>query len=254
MRFLVGYPDKLTRYDDVAVRRDDPVGNAEHAGAARFALAWPTDRDEFYDPITTVHGSSSNLLVSVVFPAGFMQPPVFDPRVDAPINFGGFGGVIGHEITHNFDDEGRKFDGDGNVAPWWSDADVTAYRAHAACFSDEYARFQIEDGEHLDGDLTLSENIADNGGLRLAWDALQPAFEGAKIDGFTPAQRFFLAWGQIRCENITPEALRAQVHGNPHSPGRFRVDGVVVNLPEFARAFSCPAGAPMAPANRCTLW
>ena len=147
-----------------------------------------------------------------------------------------------------------KFDVDGNLAPWWSDADVAAYQARAACFVDEYAQFRIDDGTPLDGRLTLGENLADNGGLRLAWDALQPSADGPRIDGFTPAQRFFLAWAQIRCENTTPEAARLAVHSDPHAPGRWRVDGVVRNLPEFAAAFSCGSGAPMAPVARCRLW
>jgi predicted metalloendopeptidase len=193
-------------------------------------------------------------MVSVGFTAGFLQPPVFDAALDDPINFGGFGGVIGHEITHHFDDEGRKFDVDGNLATWWSADDVASYQARAACFVDEYARFRIDDGTPVDGRLTLGENLADNGGLRLAWDALKPSSDGPRIDGFTPAQRFFLAWGQIRCENTTPRAARAQVQGDPHSPGRWRVDGVVRNMPEFAAAFSCAAGSPMAPATRCRLW
>ncbi|HEX3764914.1 MAG TPA: M13 family metallopeptidase [Kofleriaceae bacterium] len=259
MRFGIGYPERWKSYDALVVRADDPVGNALRAGELATArelakLGQPVDRDEFFSLPQSLDGSGTNRLVAIQFTAGFLQPPVFDPRIDPPINFGGFGGVIGHEITHHFDDEGRKFDVDGNLASWWSDADVAAYQGRAACFVDEYARFQIEDGTPLDGRLTLGENLADNGGLRLAWDALQPSADGPRIDGVTPAQRFFLAWGQIRCENVTPEAARLQVHNDPHSPGRWRVDGVVRNLPEFAAAFGCPRGAAMAPAERCRLW
>ncbi|HEX3476178.1 MAG TPA: M13 family metallopeptidase [Kofleriaceae bacterium] len=278
MRFNIGYPDRWKSYDALVVRADDPVGNTLRAGQLATArelakLGQPTDRGEFFALPQSLDGSGTNRLVSIQFTAGFLQPPVFDPRVDDPINFGGFGGVIGHEITHHFDDEGRKFDVDGNLAPWWSDADVAAYQARAACFVDEYTQFRIDDGTPLDGRLTLGENLADNGGLRLAWDALQKSAGGPRIDeqreakgggaggnaprgidGFTPAQRFFLAWAQIRCENTTPEAARVAVHSDPHAPGRWRVDGVVRNLPEFAAAFSCPSGAPMAPAARCRLW
>jgi len=259
MRFTIGYRDHWNDYTTIATRRDDAAGNAQRGYAAAMTrelakLAKPTDRDEFFALPQNLDGFGTNSLVSVGFTAGFLQPPVFDARKDDPINFGGFGGVIGHEITHHFDDEGRVFDVDGNVAPWWSDDDVAAYRARAQCFVDEYSRFQIDDGTHVDGKLTLGENLADNGGLRVSWDALRPSATGPRIDGFTPAQRFFLAWGQIRCENTTPQAARSQVHGDPHSPGRFRVDGVVSNMPEFAEAFACKAGSPMAPATRCRLW
>lgn len=259
IRFTIGYSDRWKSYDALVVRGDDPVGNTLRARALAAArdlakLAAPTDRDEFFALPQQLAGSSANLRVSVEFTAGFLQPPVFDAGIDDAINFGGFGAVIGHEITHHFDDEGRKFDVDGNVAPWWSAGDVARYEARAACFVDEYAQFRIPDGTPIDGRRTLGENLADNGGLRLAWDALQPSSAGPAIDGFTPAQRLFLAWAQIRCENTTPEAARAQVHGDEHSPGRWRVDGVVRNMPEFAAAFGCRSGAPMAPAARCRLW
>jgi predicted metalloendopeptidase len=135
---------------------------------------------------------------------------------------------------------------------WWSEEDVANFERRAQCFVDEYARFRLGDGTPIDGKLTLGENIADNGGIRLSWAALHPT--GASIDGFTPAQRFFLAWGQIRCENVTPEKAHLLAKTDPHAPGRFRVNGVVSNMPEFARAFSCRAGSPMSPANRCALW
>jgi len=259
MRFTIGYSDRWKSYDALDVRADDPAGNAQRAIALTTArelakLGKPTDRDEFFALPQQLDGFGTNAMVSVGFTAGFLQPPVFDAALDDPINFGGFGGVIGHEITHHFDDEGRKFDTGGNLAPWWSPDDIARYQARAACFVDEYAQFRIDDGTPVDGQLTLGENLADNGGLRLAWDALQPSTERPRIDGFTPAQRFFLAWGQIRCENTTARAARAQVQGDGHSPGRFRVDGVVRNMPEFAAAFSCAAGSPMAPATRCRLW
>jgi putative endopeptidase len=259
IRFTIGYSDAWKSYDGVEVRADDPVGNAQramaHAAARELGKQGkPTDRDEFFSLAQKLSGFSTSAMVSVGFTAGYLQPPVFDATIDEPINFGGFGAVIGHEITHHFDDEGRKFDVDGNVAPWWSAGDVASYQARAACFVDEYAQFRIDDGTPVNGRLTLGENLADNGGLRLAWNALRPATTGPMIDGFTPAQRFFLAWGQIRCENTTPRAARAQVQGDGHSPGRFRVNGVVRNMPEFAEAFSCPAGSAMAPSARCRLW
>ena len=259
LRFTIGYRERWKTYDGLALRPDDPVGNAVRAGELASArelakLGHPADRDEFAALAQDVDGFGTNSLVSVGFTAGFLQPPVFDDRVDDAINFGGFGGVIGHEISHHFDDQGRRFDVDGNVAPWWSPDDVAGYERRAACFVDEYARFALDDGTPVDGRLTLGENLADNAGLRIAWDALRPSATGPQIDGFTPAQRFFLAWGQIRCENATAEAARRQVHADPHAPGRFRVNGVVSNMPELAVAFGCQAGTAMAPNARCRLW
>ena len=258
-RFHVGYPDQWNSYDSVVVRRDDPVGNAERARMAEVArelglLGRPTDRDEFGELVQSVEGFGSKPLVSTGFTAGFLQPPVFDPTIDDAVTYGSFAAVAGHELTHQFDDEGRKYDVDGNVRAWWSAEDVARYEERARCVTDEYGRFHIEDGTAVDGKLTLGENIADNGGIRLAWETAHPSGAGPAIDGFTAAQRFFLAWGQIRCENATPEAARRQVESDAHAPGRFRVDGVVENMPEFAEAFACKAGAPMAPVARCRVW
>jgi putative endopeptidase len=259
MRFLIGTPARWRSYDDVDVRRDDPVGNAERAAAAatRFELAKlgkPTDRDEMFEPAQSEAGYGVKSEVSVGFSAGFLQPPVLDAHADDAVTLGGMGAVIGHEITHHFDDVGRKYDVDGNIAPWWSAEDSAHYEQRAACFVAEYEHFHIADGTPVDGRLTLGENLADNGGLRIAWDALGPGQRGASIEGFTPAQRFFLGWARLRCENVTPEAARAQVHSDPHAPGEARVNGVVRNMPAFASAFGCRAGTPMAPTERCSLW
>ena len=259
MRFQIGYSDHWKAYDALVIRRDDPVGNAVRASQLATArelakLGHPPDRDEFFGLPQELNGFGTPTLVTVGFTAGFLQPPVFDPAGDDAVNFGAFGGVIGHEITHHFDDQGRKYAVDGRLAPWWSADDVARYEARAACFVGEYAGFHIDDGTPVDGALTLGENLADNGGLQLAWQAAQPALAGPPIDGFTPAQRFFLAWAQIRCENATPETARALVHRDPHAPGRWRVNGVVANMPAFAEAFGCKPGAPMAPEQRCRLW
>lgn len=257
---VIGGSNRLRNLDPVTVRADDLFGDVWRARAFEEQrelglLSHPTDREEFFDQLPQdLDGFTAHEMLGVGFTAGFLQPPVFDERMDDAVNFGGLGGVIGHELTHELDDEGRKFDVDGNLRPWWSPEDIAGYEARAQCFVDEYSRFHTEEGTPLDGKLTLSENLADNGGLRLSYEALHPSETGPTVDGFTPAQRFFLAWGQIRCENVTPETERRQALTDGHSAGRWRVDGVVSNLPEFAHAFSCAAGAPMAPERRCRLW
>jgi putative endopeptidase len=257
---VVGGSRRMRDYAGLDVRADDAFGDTWRAREAdtRWQLAQlgaPIDRERFFDtPAQDLDGFSAPHFVAIGFTAGLLQPPVFDAAIDDAVNFGGLGGVMGHELSHEFDDEGRKFDADGNLHPWWTPADIAQFETRAQCFIDEYAQFHAEEGTPLDGKLTLGENIADNGGLQLAYAALRPSSTAPARDGFTPLQRFFLAWGQIRCENVTPEAERRQVQTDGHSPGRWRVDGVVQNMPEFATAFACPAGAPMAPAKRCRLW
>jgi len=211
-------------------------------------------RDVLRIAVAGVDGFEAHELLELGFTAGFLQSPVFDARTDDAVNDGGLGGVIGHELSHEVDDEGRKYDVDGYLHPWWSSEEVARYEQRAQCFIDEYSRFRTEEGTPLDGKLTLGENLADNNGVRASYDTLHPSESGLKLDGFTPAQRFFLAWGQIRCENVAPEAERRQAFTNEHASDRWRVDGVVSNIPEFASAFACKAGAPMAPEKRCRLW
>jgi endothelin-converting enzyme/putative endopeptidase len=255
---VIGASNRMRSLEGLKLDDADAFGNAWR-GEARFiadayATIGPTDRESFFDTLPQLSDAfGSKSLNAVGLTAGFLQPPVFDPAMDDAVNFGGLGSVIGHELSHRFDDEGRKYDASGNLRSWWSDEDVANFEKRAQCFVDEYSRFRLDDGTPVDGKLTLGENIADNGGIRLSWAALHPT-NGPSIDGLTPAQRFFVAWGQIRCENVTPEKAHLLVKTDPHSPGRFRVNGVVSNLPDFARAFSCRAGAPMAPANRCALW
>jgi putative endopeptidase len=257
---VVGGSNRLQTYDGLVMRADDAFGDTwrarAHASRVELSLIGePHDRERFFDQLPhNLDAFSASQSVAVGFTAGFLQPPVFDPRLDDAVNFGGLGAVMGHELSHQFDDHGRKYDVEGNLHPWWSKEDVARFEERARCFVDEYARFRTDEGTPIDGKLTLGENIADNGGLRLAYAALQPSFEGPKTDGFTPAQRFFLAWGQIRCENVTPEAQRRRARHDSHAPGRARVNGVVSNMPEFARAFSCGGGAAMAPARRCRMW
>jgi len=215
----------------------------------------PVDREEFFDALPQqLDGFGSKSKNATGFTAGFLQPPIFDARMDDAVNYGGLGSVIGHELSHQFDDEGRKYDGEGNQRPWWSPEDVARFEARAKCFVDEYSSFKDEEGNPVDGKLTLGENMADNGGIRLSYRALAPSATAPKKDGFTAAQRFFLAWGQIRCENVTPQAAKRRATTDEHAPGRRRVNGVVSNMPEFASAFACKAGTPMAPTKRCAVW
>jgi endothelin-converting enzyme/putative endopeptidase len=173
------------------------------------------------------------------------------------LNYGGAGAVIGHELTHGFDDQGRQFDAAGNLKDWWTAEDAKAFESRAGCFVDQYAAYTAIDDVKLNGKLTLGENTADNGGLRLALMAYLASSAGATarpVDGFTPEQRVFLGWAQVWCESRRPAYERLQAQTNPHSPGRYRVNGVVSNMPEFQKAFSCPAGAPMVSQKSCRVW
>jgi predicted metalloendopeptidase len=193
---------------------------------------------------------------SINFPAGILQPPFFDPKRDLAVNYGAIGVVIGHEMTHGFDDQGRKYDADGNLRDWWTAQDGAEFEKRAACVADEYSSFTSVDDVKLNGRLTLGENTADNGGMRIAYMALQEALNGKseKIDGFTPEQRLFLGFAQVWCENMSPQEARNRAMTDPHSPGRFRVNGTVQNSPEFQKAFSCKAAQPMVSANACRVW
>jgi predicted metalloendopeptidase len=206
----------------------------------------------------TVNAYYSSLQNNINFPAGILAPPFFENRLDAAVNYGAIGSVMGHELTHGFDDQGRKFDGDGNLRNWWTKEDADEFQKRAECFIKEYSAFAPVDDVHLNGQLTLGENTADNGGVRLAFRALMKSLEGKpeppKIDGFTPQQRFFLGYAQVWCENIRPEDSRRRAQIDPHSPGRARVNDVVGNMPEFQAAFACREGQPMVHAPACRVW
>jgi len=257
----IGYPDKWRDYSSVAIRRDDAIGNGFRADQFEFLrqlnkIGKPVDRLEWGMTPPTVNAYYDPEMNNINFPAGILQPPFFDNKMDDGVNFGGIGMVIGHELTHGFDDEGRQFDAHGNLQDWWTPADAKEFESRTACLVKEYSSFSVAPGANVSGELTLGENTADNGGLRLALMALAntDGADGKSIDGFTPEQRVFLSFGQIWCENAREEAERLLVQTNPHSPPRFRVNGVVENMPEFQKAFACHAGQPMVSANACRVW
>jgi putative endopeptidase len=256
----IGYPDKWRDYGKLQIIRGDALGNdrraTEFESKRQLAkVGGPVDKSEWGMTPPTVNAYYNQLENNINFPAGILQPPFFDRKGDDAPNYGGIGAVIGHELTHGFDDKGSQFDAQGNLKDWWTEQDAKAFKARAQCLVDEYDGFVVVDDLHINGKLTLGENIADNGGLRVALMAYLANLGNAKtIDGFTPEQRLFLGWGQIWCENVSPEAARLQAQSNPHSAGRFRVNGVVRNMPEFQKAFQCKPDSPMAPEKRCSVW
>jgi len=263
----VGFPDHYRDYSSIEIKRDDFAGN--YVRASRFEsrrqinkIDKPVDKTEWGMTPPTVNAYYSPEVNEIVLPAGILQPPMFDLNADDAYSYGAIGRVIGHELTHGFDDEGRKFDADGNLTDWWTAADAKAFDERAACIADQYSHYSpVDDGNgkplYLNGKLTLGENVADNGGLRMTYRAYMKAHEGEEskvIDGFNPAQRVFLGYAISRCENVAPEQSRVLVRVDPHSPAKFRLIGPISNMQEFQDAFSCKAGQPMAPQNRCRVW
>ncbi len=260
----IGYPDKWRDYSKLQIGRQSYFANA--LAAARFETARelnkvekPVDRTEWGMTPQTVNAYYNGLQNEIVFPAGILQPPFFYRDYPAVMNYGAIGTVIGHELTHGFDDQGRKFDPKGEQREWWSKDSSEKFEKQAQCIADQYSGYEIEKGVKVNGKLTLGENIADNGGLKESWNAYK-AWEkrhggpSPSIDGLTPDQLFFIAHAQAWCTLITPEAARLQVTVDPHSPSQFRVFGPIANHPAFGEAFHCPAGAPMNPADKCVVW
>jgi predicted metalloendopeptidase len=258
----IGYPNKWRDYSKTRIERDDYFGNFTRTAAVLHEIRMehigqPTEKDEWTNmtppTVNAFYNSSTN---SINFPAGILQWPFFDPQRDLAVNFGGIGSVIGHEMTHGFDDQGRKYDGAGNLRDWWTAADAAEFEKRAACVANEYSGFSPLPDVKLNGRLTLGENTADNGGVRVALMALMDTLKGREdqVAGFTPEQRFFLGFAQSFCENTAPEQVRLRSLTDPHSPGRFRVNGTVQNMPEFQKAFSCKAGQPMVSTNACRVW
>jgi putative endopeptidase len=252
----IGYPDKWRDYSKLTIANDSYLDNVMRSTEFEFQrnldkIGKPVDRTEWGMTPPTINAYYNPSFNEIVFPAGILQPPFFDAKADDASNYGGIGVVIGHEITHGFDDQGRQFDADGNLKDWWTEQDGKNYDARAEAIAKQYDGYVPIDDVHINGKLTLGENIADLGGVRIAYMALQKALSGkpapAKIDGFTPAQRFFLSHAQVWKTLYRPEALRLQLATNPHSPGRFRVLGPLSNIPQFSEAFGCKesAGAPV---------
>jgi putative endopeptidase len=207
----------------------------------------PPTVNAYYDP----------QMNDINFPAGVLQPPLYDPKMDDAPNYGNTGGTIGHELTHGFDDEGRQFDAHGNLKDWWTDSDAKAFTGRAQCVVDQYAQYTVVDDIKINSKLTEGEDIADLGGLILAWMAWKEQTRTQPLtsrDGLTPEQRFFVGYAQWACENDRPENLRVSAVTDPHSPGKYRVNGLVVNMPEFEKAFACTPGKPMVKENRCRVW
>jgi putative endopeptidase len=266
IRNKIGYPDVYRDYSSVTIKSGDLLGNVQRADEFESKrqiakIGKPLDRKEWGMTPPEVNAYYSGSYNEIVFPAGILQPPFFDKAMDDSVNFGGVGLVIGHELTHGFDDQGRKFDPQGNLRDWWTEQDGKEFEKRVSCVADEYSNFVAVDDMKVNGRLTLGENTADNGGARIALRALEHMIaddktgkEGQKIDGYTPEQRFFLGFGRVWCEKQRPEYLRMQVTTNPHSPGKYRVDGVVQNMPEFQKAWGCKAGQPMVAENACHVW
>jgi len=258
----IGYPDRWRDYSSIEVGRGDYLGDAYRADAFEFRrqlgkVGKPVDRGEWAITPPTVNAYYNPLMNDINFPAGILQPPFYSQTADDAVNFGAIGAVIGHELTHGFDDSGRQFAANGNLQDWWTPADAKEFEARASCIADQYSGYTAVDDVKVNGRLTLGENTADNGGVRIGGIALANTLAGkpgAKVDGYTPEQRFYIGWAQIWCENVTPEMDRLLALTNPHSPGRYRVNGVVSNSPEFQKAWSCKPGAPMAPETRCRVW
>ena len=271
IRRKIGYPDKWRDYSSVKVSRDAWIEDLHHSAVYERdynfnKLGKPVDEKEWAMTPPTVNAYYDPSFNDINFPAGILQPPFFDFKTDPALNYGGIGMVIGHEMTHGFDDEGSQFDGHGNLRDWWTPADHTAFAAKTECVANEYSGFEAAPAQgstpaaNLNGKLTLGENTADNGGLRIAYMALEATLAGdgksmdQKTDGYTEAQRYFLGFAQVWCENETSAIARQSVLVDPHSPGRWRVNGTVQNFDAFGKAFGCRKGQPMYPVQSCRVW
>jgi putative endopeptidase len=262
MRNKIGYPGRWRDYARLRVEPGDFAGNVARGASFETArqlakIGRPVDRDEWNMTPPTVNAYYNAQMNDMNFPAGVLLPPLWDPRMDLAPGYGNTGGTIGHELTHGFDDEGRQFDAKGNLRDWWTPEDAAEFQKRAACVVDQFARYTVVDDVKVNSRLTVGEDVADLGGAILAWMAWQDATRGqdlAPVDGLTPAQRFFVGSAQWACQNDTPEVLRIRAVTDPHSPARWRVNGLFANMLEFREAFACKAGQPMAPEKTCRVW
>jgi putative endopeptidase len=270
IRNKIGYPENWRDYSALVVKRDDPLGNLERSAEFERArnlnkLGKPVDEKEWGMTPPTVNAYYNPPNNDINFPAGILQPPFFDNSMDPAVNFGGIGVVIGHEMTHGFDDQGSKYDPKGNVKQWFTADDLAKFKERTDCEVKEYDGFKVAEGQNLNGKLTLGENTADNGGIRIAFQALQEVlakggstaesgYVNGEKDGYTPAQRFFITFGQVWCQNQTEQNARVLAKTDPHSTGEWRTKGTVQNFDEFGKAFGCKVGQPMMPTNSCRVW
>jgi endothelin-converting enzyme/putative endopeptidase len=260
----IGYPEKWRDYTALRIDKADPIGNSLRANNFEWKrqldkIGKPVDKKEWFMSPPTVNAYYNPLENNINFPAGILQPPFFEQGMDDPVNYGAIGAVVGHELTHGFDDQGRQFDAEGNLKDWWTKEDADEFQKRADCIGSQYGSFKVGD-LNLNPKLTMGENVADNGGLRLAYMAMMDSLSKrtqppAKIEGFTPQQRFFLGWAQVWCVNFTPENARTRALTDPHSPGQYRVNGTVSNMPEFSQAWGCKTGDAMNRGDKaCRVW
>jgi putative endopeptidase len=258
----IGYPDKWRDYSKLSITRSSYNENVQRGHAFEEArqlakIGKPVDRLEWGMTPPTVNAYYNPTFNEIVFPAGILQPPFYDPKADDAVNYGGMGAVIGHEISHGFDDEGSRFDGQGNLHDWWTADDRKSFEEHTGCVVKQFDSYEVEPGLHQNGKLVLGESIGDLGGLAIAYAAYEKSIEGSRpknIDGFTPEQRFFLGWAQVWGTNTRAEFARLQTNTNPHPLPQFRANGPISNMEAFAKAFGCKKGDPMVRDTACKIW
>jgi len=264
MRNKIGYPDRWRDYSSVKIVPNDFIANVRNATVFESRrrinkIGQPVDHSEWGMTPPTVNAYYNPPMNDINFPAGVLQPPLYDAKMDDAPNYGDTGGTIGHELTHGFDDEGRKYDAHGNLRDWWTKEDADKFTQRTQCVEDQYAKYVVVDDVHINSKLTLGEDVADLGGEILAYMAWKDATKDKNlqpVDGLTPDQRFFVGFAQWACENDRPEDSRLRALTDPHSPAQYRINGVVVNMSEFTQAFSCKQGQPMTkPADQvCRVW
>jgi len=258
----IGYPEKWRDYSPIEIGRTSFAENVLHGSSYLERtniekIGRPIDRTEWEMTAPTVNAYNNPVWNEIVFSAGILQPPFYDPNADDAYNYGGMGAVIGHELIHDFDDQGRQFAADGSLTDWWTAEDAARFNEAASCIADQFSEYDLGGGLHMDGKLVLGESMADLGGLEIAYAAYLKSIEGKPrqmVDGLTPEQRFFTGWARIWAENETRESMEIRVKTDPHPVSRYRVNGPLSNLPTFATAFQCKANDPMVRSDRCDVW